>query len=415
MRTTTLLRALLAIQYLVVRGFYFEPSGLVIDVAPTWSIPRCGGCGCKTRRVHGQRQRFWRHLDLAGMTLRLRYVMRRVRCDACDGITTEQVPWASPDSSFTHAFEEHTAYLAQQCSQTAVAKLMRVAWRTVGGIVRRVVDRHLDSKGGDGLDRLRHIGVDELSYRRHHQYITVVVDHERGRVVWAAKGKSAETLRGFFEDLGPDRCSELETVTLDLSKAYIKAVRDSAPQAKQIYDRFHVQRLVQDALDETRRDEVREAATKEEKAALKGTRWPLQKSPWNLTKADTQTLEELEWTNRTIFRGHMLKESLAAILDRRQIHVATTKLGQWITDAKASGLKHFARAARTIEQHAEGILEYVRTRFTNARTEGLNGKIRTITRRAFGFHSASALISMVFLCCGGVHVTPAHVTPLHRH
>jgi transposase len=415
LRTTTVLRVLLSIQDLVVRGFHFDASGLVVDVSPTWKIPRCGECGAKCRSVHDGRQRRWRHHDLAGMTLHLRYRIRRVHCLDCGSVKTERVSWAAHGGNFTYEFEERAAFLAQQCSKTAVADLLRTAWRTVGMMIRRVVDRSRADSEGDGLDDLRLIGVDELSYRRHHEYVTVVVDHERGRVVWASKGKSAATLKRFFEDLGPERCSQLEAVTIDLSKAYIKAVTEATPEAKLIFDRFHVQRLVQQALDETRRDEVRAATTQTDKAALKGTRWSLQKREWNLTNADVQTLEELEQVNQPIFRGHMLKESLVSILDGRQINVARRRLTLWINEAKRSGLVHFARVARTISKHIDGILEYIRSRLSNGRTEGLNGKIRTITRRAFGFHSARALISMIFLCCGGVHVTPAFSAPPGFH
>ena len=414
LRTSTLLRVLLAIQSLLVRGLYFEDSGLVVDVAPRWKIPRCGDCGVLARSVHDRRDRYWRHLDVSGMTVRLRHSMRRVFCPACDGVKTERVPWASPGCNFTHAFEERVAYLAQQSSKTAVSKLMRVSWRTVGGIVRRVVERHLDA-GDDRLDGLRHIGIDELSYRRHHEYVTVVVDHERAVVVWCQRGKNAETLRTFFEELGPERCELIESATIDMSKAFISAVQEMVPHAKMIFDRFHVQRLVQDALDQTRRDEVREALNADEKKGLKNTRWALLKNSWNLTAAETKTLEELEEANRPIFRGYILKESFAGILDRRQANVAGRMLTRWIGDAKESGLEHFARVAGTIERHMGGILEYVRTRFSNGRTEGMNGKIRTITRRSFGFHSANALISMIFLCCGGVHVTPAFSTPSRSH
>ena len=414
MRTTTVLRVLLALQDIFVRGFHFDATGLVVDVAPTWSIPRCGECGTKCRSVHDGRERRWRHHDLAGMTLHLRYRIRRAHCPSCGTVKTEGVPWAAHGSNFTDAFEERAAFLAQQCSKTAVVKLLRTTWRTVGMLIRRVVDRSRED-GTDRLDGLRLIGVDELSYRRHHKYVTVVVDHERGRVVWAAEGKSAATLKRFFEDLGPERGAQLEAVTIDMSGAYIKAVTEATPAAKLIFDRFHVQRLAQDALDETRRDEVREAQGKDAKAVLKGTRWSLQKSPWNLTDVERQTLAQLERTNRRLFRAHMLKESLAAILDGRQINVARERLELWIDEARRSRLRHFVRVARTIEKHLDGILEYIRSRLTNGPTEGLNGKVRTITRRAYGFHSAAALISMIFLCCGGVHVTPAFSMPLGFH
>jgi hypothetical protein len=172
------------------------------------------------------------------MTVHLRYAIRRVHCLACRRVKTEQVPWADASCNFTHAFEERVAYLAQQSSRTAVSELLRVAWRTVGAIIGRVVHQRLDA-GEDRLDGLRHIGIDELSYRRHHEYITVVVDHERGVVVWSERGKNADTLRTFFDELGPDRCAKIESVTIDMSAAYIRAVQDKVPKAKLIFDRFH--------------------------------------------------------------------------------------------------------------------------------------------------------------------------------
>jgi transposase len=134
-----------------------------------------------------------------------------------------------------------------------------------------------------------------------------------------------------------------------------------------------------------------------------------------LTDAEHQTLAELEETNEELFRGHLLKEWFNGILGGRQVNVARYRLQAWIRDAKASGLGHFAKAARTIERHIDGILEYIRTRFSNGLVEGTNGKIRTITKRSFGFHSASALIALVFLCCGGVKVTPAFSVPEGFH
>jgi len=145
--------------------------------------------------------------------------------------------------------------------------------RTAGWIVRRVTARQMDEDGG-GLNGLRLIGVDELSYRRHYKYVKVVVEHDRKRLVWAAEGKSAATLKRVFKDLGPERCSKLEAVTIDMSHAFINMVTETSPQARIIFDRFHVQRLALDALGATRRDEVREASPKKEKRALKGTRWP---------------------------------------------------------------------------------------------------------------------------------------------
>ncbi|MEM9460076.1 MAG: ISL3 family transposase, partial [Myxococcota bacterium] len=390
----------------------FEDVGLVVDVAPTYQIPRCADCGHKVRSVYDRRERRWRHLDLGGIKVELRYPIRRVRCSRC-GVLVEAVPWAEPGSGFTLAFERHVAYLAQRSDQTAVTEQMRVTWRTVGRIIRRVVRRH-HARMGDRLDGLRIIGIDELSYRRHHEYVTIVVDHERAEVVWASEGKSAETLRGFFDLLGPERCSKLEVVTIDMSAAYIKAVTDAAPHARLVFDRFHVQRLAHDALDEVRRDEVRRVNSTD-KVALKRTRWALQKNPWNLNNFEQDKVAMVQRTNQRLYRAYLLKETLLAVLDRRQINVASTKLDEWLAWAQRSKLKPFVKLARTIRKYRTGILAYVQTRFNNGRVEGLNGKARTLTRRAYGFHSAASLIAMLFLCCGGIHLPPTQICPLEVH
>lgn len=410
MRVTKLLRDLLGLEETRVLDVSFDDVGLVVDIAPTWRRPRCSECGRKCPGYDRDHGRCWRHLDLAGMLVQLRYDTRRVDCPRC-GVKVEKIPWAETSAWFTRPFEDHVGYLAQRCDKTAVSSMMRIAWDTVGTIIQRVVARH---QKRDPLKGLTTIGVDELSYRRHHEYITVVVDHDRACIVWAKPGKNADTLKAFFDELGPVRCAKLEAVTIDMSKAYIKAVTECSPQAQIIFDRFHVQRLAHDALDEVRRDEVR-AATEDERGALKKTRWALQKSPWNLNGVEMMKLARLSNVNRRIFRAYLLKDALAAVLDRKQVNVAKTKLDEWISWASRSRLEPFRRVARTIRAHADGILAYVRSRLSNGRTEGLNGKLRTLTRRAYGFHSAHGLIAMLKLCCSGIDLEPVFLTPGSTH
>jgi len=401
---TTILGTILALKQTRILSVHLETDGLVIDVSPTTRVPICSGCYKRVRAVHERyRGRRWRHLDVAGMRLWLRYDIRRVRCPRC-GVTVELVPWAEPQSWFTYAFEQQVAYLAQRADKTTLSDMMRIGWATVGSIIERVVNR---LRPGDALDGLRLIGVDELSYRRHHQYVTVVVDHERGAVVWAREGKDAATLTAFFEELGKERSAKLEAVTLDLSAAYIKAVTEASPKARLIFDRFHVQRLAHDALDTVRRQQWREADT-DQKAAIKGTRFALQKNPWNLTDVEQGKLTDVQRTNRPLYRAYLLKETLAKILDGGQVNVARDKLFDWIAWATRSRLPPFLKVARTIGKHIEGIVAYVATGLNSGRSEGLNGKIRTITRRSFGFHSATSLIALITLCCGGIAISPAH-------
>jgi transposase len=407
-RATTLLNKVLRFKSTRVVSVSFTQTGLICDVEPTTSIARCGGCGCKVAKLYDRRApRLWRHLDIGGMKTELRYGLRRVDCRRC-GVTSEWVPWASPGSWFTDAFEQTTAFLAQAAAKTVVCEMMRIAWTTVGSIIGRVVER---LGGDDFLDGLTHIGVDELSYRRHHEYITIVVDHVRGRVVWAAPGKNADTLRSFFAELGKERCAAIEAVTIDMSGAYIAAAREAVPDAQLVFDRFHVQRLVHDALDQVRRAEVRAIVDTDDRRALKHSRFALQKNPWNLNAVESSKLVEVQRTNRRLYRAYLLKETLAAILDRRQPNVARDKMHDWIRWARRSHLAPFKKAAATIRTHLDGIIAYVATGLSNGPTEALNGKARTITRRSYGFHSATSLISMLFLCCSGIVLHPSHVTP----
>ena len=389
----------------------FDVAGVVVDVAPTWRLPRCSECGEIAPGYDRVRDRRWRHLDVAGMQLHLRYNTRRVKCPTC-GVKVERLPWAETSSWFTRPFEDHVGYLAQRSDKTTISSMMSVAWETVGAIVQRVVARRGDR---DALDDLTQIGVDELSYRRHHEYVTVVVDHKRGHVVWAHPGKNADTLKAFFEELGPERCAKLEAVTIDMSAAYIKAVTECTPNAQIIFDRFHVQRLAQDAVDEVRRDEVRAATSDEERKQLKGTRWSLLKSFWNLSFFDSLRLSQLQRENKRLYRAYLLKDSLVRVLDCRSEWLARVKLDQWVRWATRSGLAPFKRVAKTIQAHADGILAYVTSGLSNGRTEGLNGKTRAITKRAYGFHSADGLIALIKLCCSGIDIEPVHLRPGSTH
>ena len=406
MRITSLLKALLGIKHVVVQGVQVDRGALLIEVRPTWRIPRCSGCGRWRPGYDTQGTRRWRHLDFGGVEVWLTYRPRRVECPHC-GVVVEQVPWAAePSSRFTRDFEDEVAYMAQRCDKTSVGHVFRIAWRTVGGIIERVVKR---KRPEDSLEGLEHIGVDEVSYRKQHHYVTLVTDHGRRRIVWGKEGKNAETLLSFFEELGPERCQRLKAVTMDMSQAYISAVQEAVPDAQIIFDRFHVQQLVSQAVDKIRREEWRrllDLGGEDAARSLKHTRWALLKNPWNLTPREEARLSTLQETNTRLYRAYLLKESFAGIMDRRQPNVVKAKLRGWLAWASRSRLPAFVRVARTIRKHFDDIVAYIRWRLTNGVVEGLGNKVRLITRRAFGFHSAAAVIAMIMLCCTGLVLHP---------
>ena len=407
MRATTLLRKIIGISLLHVLSVRCEGDDILAEVRPKWRKPRCGVCGKRRPQYDQQQPSRWRHLSSGCSRILLEYAPRRVSCPTC-GVRREQVPWAGLKSRFTTPFEEMCAYLCRATDKTTVTAVLGIAWATVGRITERVVARKLDESRLEGL---RRIGVDEFSYRRRHRYMTVIVDHDRRRVVWAAPGSQYETLRDFFRALGPERCAKIKTVTVDMNGGFKKAIAEALPHAEVVYDRFHVQRLVSNALDLVRKQQLREIRGTPEGKALFRSRFALLKNPWDLSPEERRKLKEIEKENAPLFRAYLLKESFAQALDFKQPWKAKRAITDWLSWASRSRLAPFVKVARTIRKHLGGILAYIQERFTNGIVEGMNTRLRMIARRAFGFHGPEPLIAMAFLCCGGIELDPPLPVP----
>ena len=286
MRLTTVLRRLLGVTQMHVRDAHLGNTGpLTVRVRPSWRRSRCGTCGERAPRYDRRPPRQWRHAPWGTTPVSLQYAPWRVSCRRC-GVRVEAVSWASSRSVFTAAVEELTAYLAQVTDRTTVSRVLGISWQAVGSIVERVVAQRLDERRFDGL---RRIGIDEFSYRKRHHYLTIVVDHDRRRVVWAGKGRSAKTLEAFFDRLGPAGCERLQLVTVDLAASWQKALRARVPHARVVFDRFHGESLASEAVDEVRRTEQRGADAKTAKA-LKGSRYCLLKHPKRLKPGEKRRL-----------------------------------------------------------------------------------------------------------------------------
>ena len=325
----------------------------------------------------------------------------RVRCRE-HGVVVCAVPWARRASRFTRSFEEQICWLAVHTSKSAVAELMRVAWRTVGDICERVMAEAEDADGGR-LDGLRRLGIDEISWRKGQRYLTVVVDHDTGRLVWAAAGANTETLAGFFALLGPERCQRIELISADMGAWIAKAARQACPRAELCLDPFHIVALATAALDQIRREiwnDARRAGQAETARELKGARWALWKNPEALTGRQAAKLATIQKTNRRLFRAYPLKEQLREIF-RLPAADAIALLDRWIAWARRCRLTPFVRLAKTLTEHWTGVAASVLHGLSNARIEAANTRIRLIARRAFGFHSPDALIALAKLTLGG--------------
>jgi len=273
------------------------------------------------------------------------------------------------------------------------------------------VASELDSKRLDGLFR---IGVDEISWRKHHRYLTLVVDHDRACVVWGAAGRDAKTLDQFFDELGPARSALLEAVSMDLGPAYLKSVTapGHAPQAIVCADPFHLVKLVGDALDEVRRQlwqDLRRLPDDRYAKAFKGARWALLKNPKDLTDTQAAQLASIRRTRGGIWRAYEMKEQFRAIFAGDiEPADAIEALDRWCARAQRSRLAPFTKAARTMRDRRQLIVNALEHRISNGRVEGTNTKVRLLVRRAYGFHSADAALALVMLACGPITLTLPH-------
>ena len=390
---------LLGLRRAVIEDVWVGDAGEVVVAArPDWrERDRCGICRRRSPGFDlGEGRRRWRALDLGTTFAYVEAEAARVSCRR-HGVVVCAVPWARHGSRFTRAFEDQVAWLTVNTSKTAVAALMRIAWRTVGAICERVA--HEARREVDLLAGLRRIGIDEISHRRGHRYLTVVVCHDSGRLVWAAPGRDRATVERFLDALGPERCERIELVSCDMASWIAGPLAERLPGAVRCVDPFHVVQLATDALDAIRREvwnEARQAGQRQTARDLKGARFALWKNPENLTTRQQTKLREIEQTNQPLYQAYLLKEHLRQIY-RLPVDHALNLLTAWLEWARDSKLAPFQRLADTITEQRAGIEAAIRHRLSNARVEAINTQIRLITRRAFGFHSADALIALTML------------------
>jgi transposase len=425
-RVTTAFNKILSIPSATVASVEFTPEGVVVGLRRRRSRPRCP-CGQKATGSYDSSVRRWRHLDLGASKLLLEAEIRRLDCRRCGRVRTEDVAWARPRARHSRDFEDTVAWLAQRTDKTTITRLLRTSWETVAGIVERVVAEQVDHRRLDGLLR---IGVDEVSYRKGHRYLTVVADHdEGGRVVWAAEGKNAATLEGFYDELGEDGCAQLEAVSMDLGAAFKKATDHKAPQARQCVDPFHLIALANEAINKARRwawnierDKARQAAAaagpkrrgrprsdspppaRNQARWVKHTRWALLKDPDALKPSQLDVLHELRRSGSVLYRCWQLKEGLRDLYRLANPTEAEHHLDWWLAWACRSRIPAFVTLSKTVRANRERILAAIELGLSNSKLEGLNSKIRLINHRGYGHHSAAALIAMIYLCCGGLTI-----------
>jgi transposase len=402
-RVSTAFNKMLAIVGASVAGVTFCPEGVVVSLRRR-RAKHCCPCGWKTWSVYDRHLRRWRHLDLGTARCFLEAEICRVDCARCGRVRTEEVPWARAGARHTKDFQDVVCWLAQRVDKTTITKLLRVSWEAVAKIVVDVVATAIDDTR---LDALYRIGVDEISYRKGHRFLTVVADHDRnGAVVWAGEGKDHTTLERFYDELGEERTNKLIAVSLDMGGAYKLATDTKASHVTQCVDPFHLVKLANQALDDTRRTvwNLFRAVGHSRASWWKHTRWALLKDQADLTEDQLGVLHELRRRTSVLYRAWQLKEGVRDLYRLRWPSQARRHLDWWLCWAQRCRIPAFVKLAKTVKANRERILAAVELELSNSKLEGLNSKIRLINHRGYGHHSAAAVIAMIYLCCGGVTV-----------
>lgn len=407
---------MLGLDQAVVEGVVFDEGagGLVASVRPrAREAGRCGVCRRPSPRYDaGRGRRRWRALDAGTLMVWIEADAPRVRCRVC-GVTVAGVPWARHAAGHTRDFDDTAAWMATRMAKTTACRLLRIAWPTVGAIITRV---GADIEAAhDRLDGLRRIGIDEISYKKGQKYLTIVVDHDTRRLVWAAVGANTTVLRGFFGQLGPDRTAALTHISADAAPWIALVCDEEAPRAVRVADPFHIVKWATEELDEVRkglwrslrrsegtvrRSDDGSQVSKAGARAIKHARWALWKNPENLTERQAAKLDWIAKTQPVLHRAWALKEGLRTVFKLGGA-AGIEALDHWLAWAARSRIPGFVRLGQRIRAQRDPIEASLRSGLSNGLIESTNTKIRVLTRMAYGFKSPEALIALAMLALGG--------------
>ena len=339
---------------------------------------------CRSRRVirRGNRTRRFRGLPIGRRAVWIVLRVARLECKACGAVRQADVAFAPDQHRYTKRFASYVLALARHMTMWDVAQHLGVSWNLVKALVKEDLERRFSRPR---LKDLRLLAIDEICIGRGHRYLTVVLDLVTGAVVFVGEGKGTKALDPFWKRLRGSG-ARIQAVAIDMSQAYILAVRTHLPEATLVFDHFHVVKLMNDKLSALRRELQRQAQEKD-KEVLKGTRWILLKNPKNLdeTRDEQERLRAALELNAPLAAAYYLKEDLRQLWSQPDKQSATTFLVGWIERARATGIRQLRQMANTLSLHRTGLLAYYDVPISTGPLEGTNNKIKTLQRQSYGF------------------------------
>lgn len=380
-------------------GSFVENDNILIVLNRTNKTGKCPCCKKRCRYVHKRRRRRIRDLDVVSSKVFLEFDVYDIDC-RCGYTGMEEVDFCDDYSRYTKRFEEKVVVLCTKMCIKDVTLEMRIGWEAVKNIDKKNAQKYIVD-----LDEVcpKKIGVDEIAYEKGHKYLTVVRDVELGKVIWVGKDRRKDTLDEFFKRLGIDKSLNIQVAVCDMWDPFIASIKANT-QADIVFDKFHVAKVINEALDKVRKEQFAKA-DKTERINMKHKRFLILSRQKRLDDTKRETLQDLLQLNKDLYAAYIMKEQALDIFDEKDTILAEQRLRRWLKNITLTGIQQFNAVAKRMENYLYGILNYFRHQLTNAQSEGFNNKINIIKRRAYGFRDIEYFKLKILQTCGINHQT----------
>jgi transposase len=374
-----------------------------IELGWQWGAEaKCPECGRECSIHDSAPERTWRHLDTMQFETLIRARTPRADCPE-HGVKTMKVPWAAPQGRFTVLFERFAVeVLLASGSISQACELLGINWDTAQEIMRRAVERGLE---GRQLEDLKHLGMDEKSFKRGHSYITLLTDLDRSRVLDVVEERTTEAADQLWETLSPEQKQAIEAVAVDMWEPFIQTIKKQVPQADVVHDKFHVSKYLGEAVDKVRRQEHKELMAEGDET-LKGTRQLWLYNPQNFSPDQAEEFSTLKDLQLKVARAWAAKELFSKFWGYQEEGWARRFFKDWFGWVSRSRLKPVIEVAQMLKRHLENLLTYLKHHITNAVTEGLNSKIQSLKSAARGFRNFRNYRIRILFFCGKLDLYP---------
>ena len=359
----------------------YENGATLFHSEVSKSIECCPECKSRnTKRKKGMKVREFKMTPIGSREAFMRVKIWRLYCADCQSLRWPSLPFSEGKKRYTRRFAKFAIDLLHWMTISGTARLLNVGWDLIKDIHKDHLKRRYKSPP---LEDLEYLGIDEFSLRKGHNYMTIFVDLKSGRIIHAVEGRSGENIATFLKRI-KKRSPKLKAVAMDMSKSYISAVQEHLPLVPIVFDHYHISALMNNAIEDVRREQQAQIDQEGEKL-IKGSRFLLLKNYENLSGEKQDRLNDLLRANEPLFIAHTMKEQLRQFWEKDTYFEAALFLDAWCTDAEKSGIKALKKVSKTLMQHSHGLLNYFFHPITSAQVEGINNKIKTLKRQAYGF------------------------------